>query len=71
MNVTVSFEVEGLLGYKGRDQMLESTHNLSSGFGIKKIRANDYYLFKRKLPGINNLGITKPTKNNKKKTFRC
>lgn len=51
----------GLLGYKRRDQMLlESTHNLSTRFGIKKIRANDYYLFKRKPPSVSNFVITRP-----------
>ncbi len=51
----------GLLGYKGRDQMLlESTRNLPTGYGIKKIRANHYYLLKRKLPSVSNFVITRP-----------
>lgn len=33
-----SLKWRGLLGYEGRDQMLlESTHNLSTGFGITKL----------------------------------
>lgn len=52
----------GLLGYGGRDQMLlESTRNLSAGYGIKKIRANRYYLLKRKLQSVSNFVITRPT----------
>lgn len=53
----------GLLGYEGRDQMLlESAHNFSTGFGMKKIRANDHYLFKRKLLSVvlHNFVITRP-----------
>lgn len=43
----------GLLGYEGRDQMLlESKHNLSRRYGIRKKRADDNYLFKRKPPSV-------------------
>lgn len=43
----------GLLGYEGWDQMLlESKQNLSRRYGIRKKKADDNYLFKRKPPSV-------------------
>ena len=37
-----------------------STHNLSTGYGIKKIKANDDYVFKRKPPSVSDSLFTRP-----------
>lgn len=54
-----SLEWRGWLRYKGQGQMLVES-NLSTGYGIKRIRTRDYDLFKGKLPNFSNFGNREP-----------
>lgn len=58
VNPTVSFEMEGVARIRGkRSDVLGEHTRTSTGYGIKKkkrLGANDYYLFKRKLPSVGN-----------------